>query len=233
MPIVIKSNSALRDLQDQPMYLAVKLGRRVGAGRPLHALIEIPTDIPRFLVLPKVGQDELVMFLDDVIRFGLPLVFEPTNYDTFESYAVKFTRDAEMEFDNDFMDSLYEQLSEGLKAREGGDPVRINYDANMPKPFLRLVMNALDVVGDEDSKFPGARYHNRRDLLKFPSLAAAISKLRRSGPLRHRGSIRKTTTCSGRSGPATSSCISPITAFTTSSTFSGRPAWTHWSRRSG
>jgi len=170
MPIVIKSNSALRDLQDQPMYLAVKLGRRVGAGRPLHALIEIPTDIPRFLVLPKVGQDELVMFLDDVIRFGLPLVFEPTTYDTFESYAVKFTRDAEMEFDNDFMDSLYEQLSEGLKAREGGDPVRINYDANMPKPFLRLVMNALDVVGDEDSKFPGARYHNRRDLLKFPSL---------------------------------------------------------------
>lgn len=170
MPIVIKSNSALRDLQDQPMYLAVKLGRKVGAGRPLHALIEIPTDIPRFLVLPKVGPDQLVMYLDDVIRFGLPIVFEPTNYDTFESYAVKFTRDAEMEFDNDFMDSLYEQLSEGLKAREGGDPVRINYDTNMPKPFLRLVMNALDVVGDEDSKFPGARYHNRKDLLKFPAL---------------------------------------------------------------
>ena len=170
MPIVIKSTSALRDLQDQPMYLAVKLGRGIGAGRPLHALIEIPTDIPRFLVLPKSGEDQLVMYLDDVIRFGLPMVFEPTTYDTFESYAVKFTRDAEMEFDNDFMDSLYEQLSDGLKAREGGDPLRINYDANMPKPFLRLVMNALDVVGDEDSKFPGARYHNRKDLLKFPSL---------------------------------------------------------------
>ena len=170
MPIVIKSNSTLRDLQDQPMYLAIKLGRNAGAGRPLHALIEIPTDIPRFLVLPKAGADQLVMYLDDVIRFGLPMVFEPTTYDTFESYAVKFTRDAEMEFDNDFMDSLYEQLSEGLKAREGGDPVRINYDASMPKPFLRLVMNALDVVGEEDSRFPGARYHNRRDLLKFPSL---------------------------------------------------------------
>lgn len=170
MPIVIKSTSMLRDLQDQPMYLAVKLGRKVGSGRPLHALIEIPTDIPRFHVLPKIGEEKLVMYLDDVIRFGLPMVFEPTHYDTFEAYAVKFTRDAEMEFDNDFMDSLYEQLSEGLKAREEGDPVRINYDANMPKPFLRLVMNALDVVGDEDSKFPGARYHNRKDLIKFPTL---------------------------------------------------------------
>jgi polyphosphate kinase len=170
MPIVIKSTSVLRDLQDQPMYLAVKLGRRVGSGRPLHALIEIPTDIPRFHVLPKIGEEQLVMYLDDVIRFGLPMVFEPTHYDSFEAYAVKFTRDAEMEFDNDFMDSLYEQLSEGLKAREEGDPVRINYDANMPKPFLRLVMHALDVVGDEDSKFPGARYHNRKDLMKFPTL---------------------------------------------------------------
>jgi len=183
MPILIRATSDFRDLKDSPMYLAVRLGRKLGGGRPMHALIEIPGDLPRFHVLPKRGHEELVMYLDDIIRFGLPLVFEPSSYDTYEAYAVKFTRDAEMEFDNDFMDSLYEQLSEGLKAREEGEPVRINYDASMPRSFLRLVMHALDVVGDEETRFPGARYHNRKDLLKFPHLGRKHLQSARSRPV--------------------------------------------------
>ncbi len=168
MPITIKSTSELSGLRDRPMYLAVRMSKKSGVGRNNHALIEIPDELPRFHILPKLGEDQLVMYVDDVIRFGLKSLFESTQFDRFESYALKFTRDAEWEFDNDFTESFFEQVSEGLKARLAGRPVRVNYDEAMPRAFLRLVLKGLELTSDEGYEYPGARYHNRKDLMNFP-----------------------------------------------------------------
>jgi len=166
-PIILKASAKLPKLTDLPMYLAVKASKSSGTGRPMHALIEIPGNLPRFIPLPKTGETQLVMYLDDIIRFGLDEVFATFPYDHFESYAIKFTRDSELEFDDDFTESFYEKLEESLKAREEGLPVRANFDENFPKAFLNLVLRKLNLARS-DSLYPGARYHNRRDLLKFP-----------------------------------------------------------------
>ena len=121
-PIILKAASKLPRLKDLPMYLAVRASKSDGAGRPMHALIEIPGNLPRFIPLPKSGDEQLVMYLDDIIRFGLPEVFATFPYDTYESYAIKFTRDSELEFDDDFTESFYEQMEDSLKAREDGFP---------------------------------------------------------------------------------------------------------------
>ncbi|MAS91673.1 MAG: polyphosphate kinase 1 [Verrucomicrobiales bacterium] len=167
-PIILKASAKLPKLKDLPMYLAVKASKSNGTGRPMHALIEIPGNLPRFVPLPKTGKTQLVMFLDDVIRFGLDEVFATFPYDVFESYAIKFTRDAELEFDDDFTESYYEKLADSLKARDEGSPVRANFDENFPKHFLNLILRKLDLARS-DSLYPGARYHNRRDLLSFPN----------------------------------------------------------------
>ena len=86
--------------------------------------------------------------------------------------AVKFTRDAEMEFDDDFTESLHDKISDGLKAREVGAAVRMNYDKALPTEFLNLLLGKLKLK-QEDTLFPGARYHNRKDLMKFPELGGA------------------------------------------------------------
>ncbi|MEM9018223.1 MAG: polyphosphate kinase 1, partial [Verrucomicrobiota bacterium] len=138
-PIVLKAAAKLPKLRDLPMYLAVKASKSDGTGRPMHALIEIPQNLPRFIPLPKKGADQLVMFLDDIIRFGLHEVFSTFPYDQYESYAIKFTRDSELQFDDDFTESFYEKLADSLKARDEGLPVRANFDENFPKPFLNLV----------------------------------------------------------------------------------------------
>lgn len=168
-PIILKSASKLPQLKDLPMYLAVRASKSDGSGRPMHALIEIPGNLPRFLLLPKTSSTQLVMYLDDVIRFGLHEVFSTFPYDHFESYAIKFTRDSELEFDDDFTESFYEKLEDSLKAREEGLPVRANFDRDFPKPFLNLVLRKLNLARS-DSLYPGARYHNRRDLLSFPKI---------------------------------------------------------------
>ena len=103
MPVMVRSYSRLTGLADLPMYLAVQMGKRGKKGREAHALISIPaTELPRFVTLPPHKGKTLVMYLDDIIRFGLPSLFTGLPYDTFQAYAIKFTRDAEMEFDDDF-----------------------------------------------------------------------------------------------------------------------------------
>lgn len=166
-PIILKATAKLPKLKDLPMYLAVKASKSNGMGRPMHALIEIPQHLPRFIPLPMVGDRQLVMYLDDIIRFGLDDIFSTFPYDHFESYAIKFTRDSELAFDDDFTESFYEKLADSLKAREEGLPVRANFDEHFPKPFLNLILRKLNLARS-DSLYPGARYHNRRDLLSFP-----------------------------------------------------------------
>ena len=161
------------------MYLAVKASKANGAGRPMHALIEIPQHLPRFIPLPKKGETQLVMYLDDIIRFGLDEVFATFPYDRYESYAIKFTRDSELALDDDFTESFYEKLSDSIKAREEGLPVRANFDEHFPKHFLNLILRKLDLAG-ADSLYPGARYHNRRDLLTFPDFGKSELKYAKS-----------------------------------------------------
>lgn len=172
MPIVIRNYSQLGSLRDQPMYLAVEMGRAGRKTRLGHALIEIPTaELPRFVTLPEHKGQSLVMYLDDIIRFGLPSIFTGLPYDKFEAYAIKFTRDAEMGFDDDVTESFYDKIAEGLRSRRTGQAVRMNYDARIPASFLKLLTDKLK-LDEEDTLMPGFRYHNRRDLMKFPGPAS-------------------------------------------------------------
>lgn len=169
MPIVIRSYSQLGALRDQPMYLAVEMGKAGRKTRPAHALIEIPSsELPRFVTLPEHKGQRLVMYLDDIIRFGLPSIFTGLPYDRFEAYAIKFTRDAEMGFDDDVTESLYDKIAEGLRSRQTGQAVRMNYDSRIPPSFLKLLTDKLK-LDTEDTLMPGFRYHNRKDLVKFPA----------------------------------------------------------------
>ena len=169
MPIVIRNYSQLGGLRDQPMYLAVEMGRAGRKTRLAHALIEIPTpELPRFVTLPEHKGQRLVMYLDDIIRFGLPSIFTGLPYDKFEAFAIKFTRDAEMGFDDDVTESLYDKIAEALRSRQTGQAVRMNYDARIPVSFLKLLTDKLK-LDSEDTLMPGFRYHNRRDLMKFPA----------------------------------------------------------------
>lgn len=188
MPIMVKASLQITGLRDQPMYLAVQLKKKKSSkGRPAYALIEIPgRELGRFLVLPAHGSDTLVMYLDDIIRFGLPTLFAALPYDKFESYAIKFTRDAELAFDDDITESFLEKVTDGLRAREKGSPVRLNYDSGIPPNFLRLLSKKLGIT-DDDTLFPGARYHNRRDFIGFPKLGGPELVRPQIKPILHAG----------------------------------------------
>jgi len=166
-PIWLDNIKRFDDEADDCIYLAVKLDRE-GVKRSYYALLPLPVSrVGRFVRLPDRDGHSYLMYLDDVVRCCLPLLFPGLHFDHYEAYSFKFTKDAEMEIDNDLRNGLLQKISKGVKSRRLGLPLRLIYDGAMPAGMLRRVMNKLD---NErlDTALAGGKYQNHRDLMGFP-----------------------------------------------------------------
>ena len=169
MPFLIEKESRLPNLTDDAIYLAVYLLKKESQ-KKRYALLEIPGGIlPRFVVLPRKDEETYVIFLDDVIRFGLKDVFFIFDFDEIRAYTIKLTKDAELEIDDDISESYTDKLSRSLLQRKRGTPVRFIYDREIPNDMLKLFTRLLK-FGPDDVMMPGDRYHNFKDFMNFPYL---------------------------------------------------------------
>ena len=169
-PLILTRGAQPGELTDSSIYLAVKLGRSAAGSAPRRdiALIELPTrDFGRFIVLPSEPGRTSIIFLDDVVRFCLPFIFAGLGYDSFEAYTLKFTRDAEMELGNDVDEGVVEKVARGVRRRRKGEPVRLVYDRGMPPEVLRYLKRLFE-IDRYDTCVAGSRYHNMKDLMRFP-----------------------------------------------------------------
>ena len=170
-PVLLINSRPLDDQNDENIYLATRLIRKDTEGKIKekdYAVIELPTaDFGRFIQLPDVDGKTYLMFLDDVIRYCLPLIFVGMKYTDYEAYTFKFTKDAEMEIDSDLRTGVLQKISKGVKSRKKGEPIRFVYDQQMPQDLLKKLITRLN-IDKNDTRVAGGRYHNFKDLMKFP-----------------------------------------------------------------
>ena len=95
---------------------------------------------------------------------------------------VKFSRDAELDIDDDLSKSYVEKVAESVKDRSLGEAVRFVYDQDIAKDTLSLLLDRLH-IDSRDSVIAGGRYHNRRDYIKFPDLGRSDLKYQSQDPL--------------------------------------------------
>ncbi|MBM3288514.1 MAG: polyphosphate kinase 1 [Candidatus Hydrogenedentes bacterium] len=159
VPILIRDGQPFPALKDGAVYFAVKMWGE----KTRYAILEIPPEAPRFVQLPNGD----IMYVDDVLRFSLDDVFYIFQYDRIEAFEFKISRDAELDIDNDFSEGYVRKMERVLKQRKGGRPTRLVYDATMPSGLMKLLQRELRIIKD-DTLIPGGRYHNMKDLIKFP-----------------------------------------------------------------
>lgn len=175
-PVIIDEETDLVSfLKDQYSYLIVRMRGETN----YYALIEIPTDmLPRFIRMPSEGNNTTLMFLDDVIRLCVDMIFSRLfSYDAIEAYSIKMNRDAEYDLSGNLDKSLLEDMSESLKQRLNAKPVRFAYDAAMPRDLVEFMAKELK-LSSIDSLMPGNRYHNFKDFMSFPSIGGDDSEYR-------------------------------------------------------
>ena len=168
IPVWFSAVKMLDNENDENIYLAVKVSRSDPKPLSDYAFMELPVNLcGRFVRLPDSDNKSYLMYLDDVVRCCLPLVFEGLGFTEFEAYAFKFTRDAEMEIDNDLRTGTLQKISKGVKSRRRGEPLRVLYDSEMPKDLLKRVLSKLD-LDTLDTVLESGRYQNHKDLMRFP-----------------------------------------------------------------
>lgn len=153
------------------IYLGVKRTRwieGVKKGKTDYAVIRIPDkEQGRFVTLPASDGYSNIMYIDDVIRFCLPLIFIGSGKCSFEAWSFKVTKDAEMDMEADLNAGVMQKVAKGVKSRKSGEPIRVIYDESMPKDLLKRVMARLN-IDQLDTIVAGGRYQNHKDLMSFP-----------------------------------------------------------------
>jgi polyphosphate kinase len=181
--IILNDLSEFPLLKDTSGYLAVKLVMKAGSEMETssflrlkkakkdirYAVIEIPKTVNRFVVLPSNGEKQYIILLDDVIRYNLNSIFNIFDYESISAHMIKITRDAQLEIDSDISKSFAEKISESVRDRRIGEPVRFIYDQSIDKDTLKFFLEKMNIDAT-DSIIPGGRYHNRRDYMDFPNL---------------------------------------------------------------
>lgn len=182
VPIILDKNTPFPRLKDSSIYLAVRMvsenNRKVK-----FAMIQIPSEFPRFYRL-KDENSQYVILIDDIIRLQLKNIFSIFPYETIEAYTFKFTRDAELDLDDDITVSFIEKIEKSLKQRKKGKPVRFVYDERMPKDLLDHLLKALNLKFGINT-IPGGKYHNFKDFISFPSFERSDFNYEPQPPLVH------------------------------------------------
>jgi polyphosphate kinase len=168
--IILNDLVVLPNLKDSAAYLAVRMLMKNDEKQ--FALIEIPKSINRFVELPKQGDKSFIIMIDDLLRYCLSDIFNIFEYKSISAHMIKITRDGELDFESDLSKSFIEKVSDSVKHRKIGEPVRFVYDKTINKETLDFLMTKMG-INNTDSIIPGGRYHNRRDYMSFPSLGRA------------------------------------------------------------
>jgi len=196
LPVLLTKGDVLSFLRDNVIYLAIKLFKKKKKSKaaklkdgithqksPKYAIIKIPTDkLPRFVELPKDGDNNYIIFLEDIIRKQLKTLFP--GYIVDSSYCIKISRDAELPIEDEFKGNLVEKIRKGLKKRKTGLPARFLYDKRIPTSFLNLLKIAFNL--SKNDLIASFKYQNINDLWQFPNPVGSTLETPATPKLHHR-----------------------------------------------
>ncbi|MBM3922631.1 MAG: polyphosphate kinase 1 [Sphingomonadales bacterium] len=174
IPLMIESLPQLPYIRDKSIYLGVLMRKQNTAYQDQYALIEVPVkSVGRFVELPSRPGQRHIILLEDIIRYNLPKIFPYFDFDIFEAWLFKVTKDAELEIDHDISMSFVEKMAKGIKNRRKGKPVRFVYDKEMDNGLLQYLISRLGLT-KKSAIIPGGRIHNFRHFMDFPSVLPPV-----------------------------------------------------------
>lgn len=133
-------------------------------------IVNIPSDnLPRFYPV-KRGNEQFVVFLDDIIKDNLSAIFKHTVVKG--CYSFKITRDAELEMEDDYEGDLARKIEEQLTKRDFGLATRLLHEPGIELEHLQLLTMALKL--QHAMIVQGGHYHNLKDLGSFPANNASL-----------------------------------------------------------
>ncbi len=165
-PVPVCKDRIKTFLRDNRLYLSTRVINKITDEKE-YFIIKLPySKVPRFIELPKVEDNFYIMFLEDIIKANIEVMFP--GYDVDCSYCCKISRDADIFVDDaKTSEIIVEQVKKKVRKRKIGAVCRFVYDRSMPKDYLNFLTDAFEL--SEDDVVPGDKHLNLEDLSHLPN----------------------------------------------------------------
>lgn len=155
-PIAIDPGHPFPYLTNRALCLVAEL-EPSGAGtfRPTElCIIHLPAAaLPRFVPVPSAPGQHTFVLLEDVVRAHLGGLY-PENV-LLACHAIRVTRDAELDVDEDAADDLINTIETAVRNRRLGAAVRLQYPPGMSRSLVDRLARELELVEDDLFTAPG------------------------------------------------------------------------------
>lgn len=184
-PLILqKENQEQVFLENNALYFIVDIELPSEPDTHQYALLNIPSgNLPRFFELPAIGDDQYIIFLDDVIRENLEEIFPA--FTIHGAWSIKLTRNAEMSVVDEFTGDIAEKIEKQLEKRDIGNATRLLFDKRMNEPAKDFIKTYFRVGPEE--MVQGGRYHNLKDLGSLPNPTNKKLTYQNWAPILHPG----------------------------------------------
>ncbi len=167
-PMMIKENEINSFLRDNRVYISVCLYKKkdIEKTRPKYAAIKLPySKVPRFIQLPEVDGKHHIIFLDDIIKQHLNIIFPGYLIDG--AYSIRVSRDADLMIEDELEGNLVNIIKHSLSRRKTGSPSRFLHEKGMPLEMVKSIRHAFNI--HKTDVVEGGRYLALEDLFSFPN----------------------------------------------------------------
>lgn len=184
-PVPVSKGKIVSFLRDNRLYLAIRAylkGDTDYPRTPNYFVMKLPySKVPRFIELPAYEKNYYLMYMEDIIKANLSLIFP--GYDIDSSYSIKISRDADILIDDTTSSAdLVAQLKKKVKKRKIGDVCRFVYERAMPHDFLDFLVDAFHIHRDE--LVPGDKHLNLEDLRHLPNPNKQLRTIEKPKPMK-------------------------------------------------
>lgn len=180
-PVPVDKANLRTFLRDNRLYMAVRLVKHGAEEAGFHYfVIKMPySKVPRFIELPRQGDNYYLMFMEDIIKANVGKLFPGYKLDS--SYSFKISRDADILIDDATPGDIVEKVKKKVRKRKIGSICRFVYERQMPGDFLHFLAYSFDI--DSNEFVPGNKHLSLEDLQFLPNPNKALKGIQKPKPM--------------------------------------------------
>ena len=149
-PMAVDSSRPFPLILNKSLNIGALVRKKEGSKELVFATVQVPSVLPRVVVLPGSSNLKRVILLEEIIERNMKSLF--LNYDIVCSHPYRITRNGDMSIDEDDAEDLLKEIERSVKARKRGQALRLEIEHRADKRLVAFLKKELSI---EDSEIYG------------------------------------------------------------------------------
>lgn len=155
-PMAVDSSRPFPLIRNKSLNIGALLKKKKGEGKTEElefATVQVPSVLPRIVLLPKKDDTQTVILLEEIIERNIHKLF--LNYDIVTTCPFRIMRNADLTIEEEEAADLLKEIEKQIKRRQWGEAIRLEIEQGMDKRLLKIISRELDITEAEIYEISG------------------------------------------------------------------------------